>query len=635
MMSRNWLKNISLSLLILCLAALPARAQESVTPPTSTTQEELDKQKEIAEQKGFALLEQLLAEVQMLRLPENRIRVQISAADLLWDRNQGRARSLFSLAADSVAEMLRNNLSRDPGSGRNSGRSVNQLRRDLIFAAARHDAPMAYQLLATTRPLTPASGGSRSADADENLEEDLLAQVAALDPKVALQNAEQLLAKGELPRSLAQLLRQLQLNDPEAAAKLEEKVLRSLKSANLAANRDASSLALSLLESGPRSQSGPATTVDERTALLGQSAYQDLMLALIEAALRATPQAATSNQRASSNNRRGAGSRQVNSLPTDVQTEQNNARRLLERLQPLLPWIDQTVPSRSQAVRQKLAELGLVDNQRNALRQVLTGAQQANVDSLLAVASGLPPRLQARVYEQAALKAIDEGNTERAGQIATDHLETAARNRVLQQIEFRKISAKVNSETLESLPQTLANLRSDDERFNLLLRLSSETQTKDPQAAVKLLDQARPYAARRATSYQQFEQQLKLAEAFRPLDTGRSFETLEPGISQLNELLSAAATLSGFEVNVFRDGELPLQGGSNLNRMITRYGRVIGSLATVDSERAETLANRFQFSEPRIMVRLAIVRRLLGLEAEPVSAGGNRVRGFGQGSFLP
>jgi len=46
---------------------------------------------------------------------------------------------------------------------------------------------------------------------------------------------------------------------------------------------------------------------------------------------------------------------------------------------------------------------------------------------------------------------------------------------------------------------------------------------------------------------------------------------LEPGIMQLNELLSAAATLSGFEVNVFREGEMPLQGGSGLSRNMARY----------------------------------------------------------------
>ena len=70
-----------------------------------------------------------------------------------------------------------------------------------------------------------------------------------------------------------------------------------------------------------------------------------------------------------------------------------------------------------------------------------------------------------------------------------------------------------------------------------------------------------------------------MADAFRELEPARSFEILEPGIAQLNELLTAAATLSGFELNVFQDGELPLEGRSGLGNMVNRYGQVLGLLA--------------------------------------------------------
>ena len=48
--------------------------------------------------------------------------------------------------------------------------------------------------------------------------------------------------------------------------------------------------------------------------------------------------------------------------------------------------------------------------------------------------------------------------------------------------------------------------------------------------------------------------------------------------------------------------------------MVARYGQRLGELATKDFERAQTLANRFQMTEPRIVARLAIVRGLLGLQ---------------------
>src|SRR5678816_4414987 len=85
----------------LTFGAISAFAQESTaTPPT----EEQLKEKADKEKKAFALLEQVVDEAQMLKLPENRIRVQINSAELLWQSNEGRARALFSQAADGVAE---------------------------------------------------------------------------------------------------------------------------------------------------------------------------------------------------------------------------------------------------------------------------------------------------------------------------------------------------------------------------------------------------------------------------------------------------------------------------------------------------------------------------------------------------
>jgi len=131
------------------------------------------------------------------------------------------------------------------------------------------------------------------------------------------------------------------------------------------------------------------------------------------------------------------------------------------------------------------------------------------------------------------------------------------------------------------------------------------------------LDEARQIVNRRAVSYQQFEQQLKVAHAFGSVDPARSFELMEPGITQLNELLQAASVLSGFEISMFRDGEMSIQGGNGLTAIITRYGQELAVLARSDFERSDTLAGRFQFTEPRIMVRLAIVQGLLNVR--PVS----------------
>ena len=90
---------LTLTLLLFC-SAWPVFAQDQ--PAQQPATEEQEKQKAEREKNAYRLLDQVIDEAQSLRLTENRVRIQITAADLLWDQNQGRARSLFTLAADGV-----------------------------------------------------------------------------------------------------------------------------------------------------------------------------------------------------------------------------------------------------------------------------------------------------------------------------------------------------------------------------------------------------------------------------------------------------------------------------------------------------------------------------------------------------
>ena len=76
-----------------------------ISPAQQPSAEELEKQKAEREKNAYRLLDQVIDEAQSLRLTENRVRVQINAADMLWDNNQGRARSLFNMAAEGVVEL--------------------------------------------------------------------------------------------------------------------------------------------------------------------------------------------------------------------------------------------------------------------------------------------------------------------------------------------------------------------------------------------------------------------------------------------------------------------------------------------------------------------------------------------------
>lgn len=613
------------SLAFVLMAVSVTQAQLPAAPTsdaTEKTDDEKQKEKEALEKKAAALLEQILNDVQMLKLPENRLRVQIVAGDLLWKRNESRARSMFSLAGDGIAELMKN---QDNNSRRVSG----QLRQELVLTAALHDAQLAYQLVAATKtPVAPgdSDANNRRGNSDAAIEQNLLALVARTDPKLAAQKAEEALEKDQFPITLTRVLAELQTKDKEAFTKLSERLVGKLLTANMLSNSESGALALNLLQAGPRpaekaTDSGtaaPALQGRFNVPLLNQSVFPDLLGVVIDAALKMTPPSAT--QRAGNQRQQGGGRGRApvvvggsDAQLSDAQIEQNNARRLLFGLQNLLPQIDQFAAGRATAVRQKLSEAGGNGNSRQAFSNAAMVSMQptATADSILEAAPNAPPQLQPRLYQQAAMKALDEGNADRARQIANDHLDTRTRDSVLQRVEFQQIAKKIEADNMDQLRQSLAELRNDDERIDLLLQMVA-LQSKDKVLAAKLLGEAQRLTNRHATNYRQFEQQLAVSSAFVPIDAARSLEVLDPGISQLNELLSAAAVLSGFEVTVFRDGEMPLEPGNTLTSMVGRYGQQIAALATKDFDRAETAANKFQLTEPRLMARLAIVRSVLG-----------------------
>jgi hypothetical protein len=524
------------------------------------------------------------------------------------------------------------------------------LRQELVLAAARHDAALAYQLLAATKPATstPSVADQRGPRAqltsEENLEQALLARISSLDPKLAAQNAEQMMDKGQFPRSLSEVIHQLYRQDEAAAQKLAEKTVKRLQAANLLTNNEAGALVQTLLAPGPRPAGGNSDDASKqrtpsfrRAPTLEQALYLDLLASAVDAALKAQPPAQNNQRGGPANQRRVVTSvpgsaRQVGG-PTEAQMEQNNARRLLAGLMMSLPLIDQHLPAKASALRQKMTEMGMMNNSTQNFAQTMNSIQgNPTADALVQAAATAPQQMQSRLYQQAAFKALEEGDTERARQIATDHLQNNARDVVMQRINFREMTKKAEGARFDEIRQTVARLQTDNEKIDLLIQLARDAQD-NPNLAIQLLDEARQLTNRRATRYDHFEQQLKVANAFAAVDAARSFEVLEPGINQINELLAAAAVLSGFEVSMFRDGEMSLQGGNGLTNMVNRYGQALALLARSDFERSETLASRFQFTESRIMARLAIVQGLLGVSRQ----GGQRIvfNGNIEGGFRP
>lgn len=615
---------------VLVFGFVPASlAQDPSSQPQSTDQQ--DKEKLTPEKKAFLLLDQVIGEAGGLKLPENRIYIQIAAGDLLWDRDEPRARGLFGEAGSGIADMMRRSDSNDRRAA-NANRLALELRQELVMTIARHNGEFAYQVLQTL-PVPPATGpGVRRQDSQNSLEQSLVAVIAANDPKTALKNAQGWLDKGEYPASFSKVLSQLQSKDADAATKLSDQLVKRLQPEELLSKPDAARLSLNLMRPGPRPDKkgdGSQTVAGTADQVLAEPAFRDVMAATITAALRATPQAQNAQARGGPQGFRGRpngpGAGPAAAPQSEAEIQQSNGRMLLMGLQSLQPQIDKYLPERSLALRQKLTQMGMDNDPRGAFGQMANLMQQGTSESLMSAAASAPQQMQGRMYQQAALKALDEGNPDRARDIANQHLDGTARTSMLHTLELKQ-AVSSTSNKMDDIRQTINRAQSDDERLSLLLQFAGNLQADNPKFALQLLDEARGLVTRRATSYAQFEAQVNVAHAYAALDPARSFETLEPGVNQINELLSAASVLSGFEVNIFKDGELPLSGGGSLTGIVMRYGAELASLAKLDFEKAQLMTERFQLAEPRVLARLTMVRGVLGVTAIESAA-----RGFGPG----
>ncbi len=142
---------------LFCIFLLIFAFTNSIFAQSSPTEskEEKDKAQKESEKKAVALLEQVVGETGLLKFPDNRALILASAADLLWQRDEKRARQLFRQAANEIVQA--NNMPKDDSMPGFIGIFQNSSpRKQILTTIAKYDADLALELLYATResPLT-------------------------------------------------------------------------------------------------------------------------------------------------------------------------------------------------------------------------------------------------------------------------------------------------------------------------------------------------------------------------------------------------------------------------------------------------------------------------------------------------
>jgi hypothetical protein len=595
-------KRLSLALLpaLLVGSLAPARAQTSEGPLSKKGDAERTAARAELERKALGLLGEALAAAQELKLAENRVRAQVTAARLLWPRDAVAGRAAFKAASDGIAEMSAGVDPEDP-QFYGAAQTVMQLRGELLQIAAQFDAKLALEFLRATRPpyadtLAAAGYGQQ----EQMLELSLASRLAAQEPRRAFEMAEESLSRG-VTTGLLNVLNELRTKDSAAATKLASDIVRKLRAEDMLNNYEASGVAQQLLaltrpaDPAPGRAPGQAivyvggapATPGEGAGLLDEPTRRELVEKILAALASSVP-------------------------------NQNGSYNLFQAFQTLLPEIERYAPGRVVALRRRADDLERGFNpQGRLLRAYEELLQTGTIEALLEAAPKAPAEVRDHLYMNAAWKAFNEGkDPERARRILESVANPQQRAQTRRSMEMQaQLNAAAQNGYAEAR-QSAARLTSIDEKVMVLMQIASQAAgAGDKQTARQVLEDVLALAETQTRGHQQFNYRLQVADAYARFDPNAAFEVVESAIARLDELLDAAVVLDGFGQDAFREGELKPQGGYLWHDLISRCAMALAALAPTDFERASADAAKFRRVDARTTAQLTLAANILSTMA--------------------
>jgi len=550
---------------------------------------------EVIKAKGLALLSEAIQNFPQLRRPQTRARFQILAAQLLWNSDDKRAAKMIEQAIESVKEFIAG-VDNSEQEYYESFDVAMQLREQLVQALGPHDPEMALNFLRATRTLENPEGAPERTGVDRELqlELSLATQIAAADPKRAFQMAEDTLKRGA-SASLIVTLQQLRAKDPELAAKLAHDIASKLANEKLLKNPEASYLAsgfFRVVRSPIRTQPGGGDGA-ANTSLISEDEYRDLFIKVLSEALSySTP-------------------------GLNVYTpERNVVQNLLNTLKQMSSDLQRYAPERAAALEKKWSELnGLGDPQAELRQRMQTTISNSPPDAALESVDSAPREMRDQLYQQLANRIASEGDVTRARQIINDRLTRGMqRKQALKMLDQQAIYGAATKGKIDEALRNLSNIRSASERAQMLSQIVNQIGPGLKSAtAIQYLQQARNMLgpSAQAEDQQQMYALLAIGRAFSKYDSARAFEIIEPLVDQFNDLSAAAVTLNGFGQKYYQDGEMVTHNGNAVADTANQLAMTLGSLASINFDRARAAADRIHPIDVRIDVYMTIAQQTI------------------------
>jgi len=570
------------------------------------TDEEIRAQKNESTRKakGMALLLETAQHLDQFRRPENRVEMELEAAQLLWPSDEKQAQKLITQAMETVKEVIAQHV--DPEPENDDNQLGMKLRTQVIRVLAPHDPEAALKFLRATRQATETpSAMYGQVDPEIQLESTLVNQVIATDPKRAYELAEDLLSRS-FSSQLIETLNRLAQKDQDLAGRLARAMAKRIESQDLIKTREAAYLAGSLLQVLRTSQQIVNQSGDgaDHNGLLSGEEFRELFLKVVTDLLTFS-----------------------SADMTFYTPELDNARVLAATIRQLDAEVKTYAADRGALIEKRVAELtGPMQQMPAEWQRYQNAASNESVDVALDTISQAPAPMRDYLVQQVVTRVANSGDPQRAQQIIAERISNPTQR--IQALYNLRQQAVTNAATRGNIDEALrlvSKFKTAQERINLITQILGNIgpQTKRS-LAVQYIEQAKNLItmSARAQDAQQMDTLLQMAAVLGRFDATRAFQIVDPLIDQFNEISAAAVTMNGFGHDFYDDGELITSNDNPVASTANELSSTLATLAMFDFDRAKIAADGIQRMDVRLSVFLAIAQQTLELEIETADSAG-------------
>ena len=547
---------------------------------------------------ALKLLASVASEAQQYGLPENRIRSQITIADMLWKHDEAQARTLFQNAYGDLQNMLAS-ASLPEGIELNSTERNKQysiryrimdLRREFVMTLARSDSEGALNALEGLK-LAPID------DNDPLLAEDLglklTTAIVKKDPNKSYTVARQRLETLGVTYEFINALKELHKKDAPLAANLARDVIAKFKSLKIRViAEDAKTVA----------------PVDFKTEI---DLWQ--VTSFVSAASEMNRQATREKSKKAAPLLTDAEMKELVEITAGAFLAERNPTQYA--ISQVMREIARYSPASAQRIRLKIgAEASQQMDKISESNTYYKDTKDKSSDELAKIADVSAPEVRDSRYSTAAFKALYEEEPEKALAIAERIKDRKSYRYLFEQIQAAAPLIKARRGDIVEVRRMLMSFKTNEERVFIVTELAASFAVKgEKETAKALLEEAlqlMPAMVRKQTDLEAFA---KVAGVYAVADPERAFEIVESSIGQMNEVINAAIRLDEFgKSGAVEQNELLFMAMNKpLLMYVSNASALMKNLAIADFERALGLADKFERPEIRLFLRLRIAQALL------------------------